>query len=87
MQQLIAWSRLQKLQPTPQPLPAPDAAIPQPDRQDQQEKAPANPQNQQTPTQSLTGKIVKDRSFVLVGVVGTSTVMPRWCDAHRQLER
>ena len=59
-QQLIAWSRLQKPQPAPQPLPPRDTPIPQPDPQGQQAQQPADPQNQQTPTQSFTGKIVKD---------------------------
>ena len=58
---LIAWSRLQNPQPTPQPLPPRDAQIPQPGQsEDQQAKLPADPQNQQVPTQSYTGKIVKD---------------------------
>ena len=57
--QLVAWSRLQKPQPAPQPLPPRDTPLPQPDPQDQQAKPPADPHNQQTPTQSFTGKIVK----------------------------
>jgi hypothetical protein len=58
---LIAWSHLQNPQPTPQPLPPRDAQIPQPGHsEDQQAKLPADPQNQQVPTQSYTGEIVKD---------------------------
>jgi hypothetical protein len=75
VRQLVAWSRLQKPQPTPQPLPPPDAPIPQPDRQDQdqQAKRPADPQNQQTPTQSFTGKIVKDGGRYVLKVASNST--------------
>ena len=60
-QQLVAWSRLQKPQPAPQPLPPRDTPIPQPDQPGQQSKQPATPQDQeQTPAQTFTGKIVKD---------------------------
>src|SRR6266566_578684 len=63
-QQLVAWSRLQKPQPAPQPLPPRDTPIPQPEQQkdqpDQQPSQPGDPQHQQTPTQSFTGKIIKD---------------------------
>jgi hypothetical protein len=61
--QLIAWSRLQEPQPTPQPLPPRDNRIPRPDQQDQQGQQPADPQTpqDQTPvTQAFTGKIIKD---------------------------
>ena len=59
--QLIAWSGLQKPQPTPQPLPPRDTPVPQPDQPtDQQANPPADPHSEQTPTQSFTGKIVKD---------------------------
>jgi hypothetical protein len=75
VRQLVAWSRLQKPQPTPQPLPPPDTPIPQPDPQDhdQQAKRPADPQNQQTPTQSFTGKIVKDGGRFVLKVATNST--------------
>jgi Protein of unknown function (DUF5818) len=72
-QQLIAWSRLQKPQPAPQPLPPRDTPIPQPD---QQGKQPADPQTppQQTPiTQSFTGKIVKDDGTKYVLKVASNT--------------
>src|SRR5215469_15890595 len=59
--QLIAWSGMQKPQPTPQPLPPRDTPIPQPDQPaDQQANRPGDPHHDQTPTQTFTGKIVKD---------------------------
>jgi Protein of unknown function (DUF5818) len=73
-QQLIAWSRMQKPQPAPQPLPPRDTPIPQPDQQGQQQaKQPADPQDQQTPTQSFAGKIVKDGGKYVLRVSGSST--------------
>jgi hypothetical protein len=71
--QLVAWSRLQKPQPTPQPLPPRDTPLPQPDPQDQQAKPPADPHTQQTPTQSFTGKIVKDGGRYVLKVSSNST--------------
>jgi hypothetical protein len=71
--QLVAWSRLQKPQPTPQPLPPRDTPLPQPDPQDQQAKQPADPHTQQTPTQSFTGKIVKDGGRYVLKVASNST--------------
>ena len=74
--QLVAWSRLQKPQPAPQPLPPRDTPIPQPDQQDQQDqqaKRPANPQNQQVPVQSFTGKIVKDGGRYVLKVASNSS--------------
>jgi Protein of unknown function (DUF5818) len=65
-QQLIAWSRLQKPQPAPQPLPPQDTPVPQPDQQGKQPANPQTPQDQTPTTQSFTGKIVKDgNKFVL----------------------
>lgn len=63
--QLIAWSGLQKPQPAPQPLPPRDTPVPQPDQsQDQQSASPAD--HDSSPSQSFTGKIVKDgSSYVL----------------------
>jgi|SRR5579872_3405703 len=59
--QLIAWSGLQKPQPTPQPLPPRDTPVPQPDQPtDQQTKPPADQNTEQRPTESFTGKIVKE---------------------------
>jgi hypothetical protein len=72
-QQLIAWSRLQKPQPAPQPLPPPDTTIPQPD---QQGKRPADPQTSQdqTPvTQSFTGKVIKDGNKYVLKVASNIT--------------
>lgn len=65
--QLIAWSSLQKPQPAPQPMPSQDNGVPQPGQSsDQEAKPPADPQTQQSPAQSFTGKIVKDAgSYVL----------------------
>jgi hypothetical protein len=59
-QQLVAWSRLQKPQPAPQPLPPRDTPLPQPDPQDQQSKPPADPEGQHPTTQTFTGKIIED---------------------------
>jgi Protein of unknown function (DUF5818) len=74
-QQLIAWSRLQKPQPAPQPLPPRDTPIPQPDQQGQQAQPPADPQNpnQQSPTQTFTGKIVKDGGKYVLKVASNSS--------------
>ena len=58
-QQLIAWSWLQKPRPVPQPLPPPDKGVPQSDPQTPQPNAPQT-QQQQTPTQTFTGKVVKN---------------------------
>jgi hypothetical protein len=61
-QQLIAWSWMQKPQPTPQPLPPPDRGVPQPDPPATQSPAPAAQQQppSQVKDQTFTGKIVKD---------------------------
>jgi hypothetical protein len=63
-QELVAWTRMQKPQPAPQPMPPPEKGVPEPG---QQAAPPANPPAEdQTPTQSFTGKIVKDAgSFIL----------------------
>ena len=58
--QLIAWSGLQKPQPAPQPLPPRDTPVPQPDQPQNQQPTPADPHDQQAPTQSFRGKIVND---------------------------
>jgi hypothetical protein len=64
---LIAWSQLQKPQPAPQPLPARNPSVPQPEQpQDQQAKLPADPDKQQEPAQSYAGEIIKNgNGFVL----------------------
>jgi len=71
--QLVAWSRLQKPQPAPQPLPPRDTPIPQPDPPDQQSKPPSDPHNQdQTPAQSFTGKIVKESGKYVLKVASNT---------------
>jgi len=60
---------MQKPQPAPQPLPPPDTPIPQPDPHGQQAKQPSNPQ---VPTQSFTGKIVKDGGKYVLKVASNS---------------
>lgn len=74
-QQLVAWTRFQKPQPAPQPLPAHDNPVPEPGQQDQQSKRPAEPQAQdQTPTtQSFTGKIVKNGDKFVLKVASNTT--------------
>ena len=74
-QQLIAWSWMQKPQPTPQPLPPPDKGIPQPDPPAAQ---PANPSAQQQPpsqaqNQTFMGKIVKDGDKYVLKAAGNTT--------------
>jgi hypothetical protein len=84
-QQLIAWSWLQKPQPAPQPLPPRDTPLPQPDPRDQQAKPPANPQDQ-TPTQSFTGKILKDAGKYVLRVAGHTTYQLDGQDSLKQYE-
>jgi uncharacterized protein DUF5818 len=72
-QQLIAWSRFQKPQPAPQPLPPRDTPLPQPDQNGQQPKQPADPQNQKTPTHSFTGQIVKDGGKYVLKMSNSTT--------------
>lgn len=57
--QLIAWSGLQKPQPSPQPLPPRDTPVPQPDQSSDQQANPPGDHGGQTPAESFTGKIVK----------------------------
>jgi len=71
--QLIAWSGVQKPQPTPQPLPPRDTPMPQPDQPpDQQAKPPGDSQTDQAPAQSFTGKIIKEAGKYSLQV-GTKT--------------
>lgn len=70
-QQLIAWSHLQKPRPVPQPLPPPDTPIPQPGSQQADPANPAAPQ--QAPTQTFTGRIVKDGSNYVLKVSRDTT--------------
>ena len=59
--ELIAWTWMQKPQPTPQPIPPPDKGIPQPDQQTEQPSSPQQHQEESQPqSQTFTGKIVKD---------------------------
>lgn len=61
---LVAWSWMQKPQPTPQPLPPRDTPIPQPDQQTT--RPVPDPAQQEAPAQSFMGKILRDGSnFVL----------------------
>jgi len=63
---LIAWSYMQEPKPVPQPLPAPDKGIPQPDAQ------PSQPPEPQAPApvsnQVFTGRIVKDSGKFMLKV-------------------
>ena len=72
-QQLIAWSRMQKPQPAPQPLPPRDTPVPQPDQQGQQPAEPKTPQDQTPTTQSFTGKIIKDGNKYVLKVASNIT--------------
>lgn len=74
-QQLIAWTWMQKPQPTPQPLPPPDKGIPQPDKQTDQ---PTNPVPQhgatsQAQNQTFMGKIVKAGDKYVLKSAGNTT--------------
>jgi hypothetical protein len=72
--ELIAWTWMQKPQPTPQPIPPPDKGVPQPGQQSEQ---PANPQQHQEPeqprSQAFTGKIVKDGEKYVLKSTGSTT--------------
>jgi hypothetical protein len=70
---LIAWSWMQKPQPTPQPIPPPDKGIPQPDQQTEQPSSPQQHQEADQPqSQSFTGKIVKDGDKYVLKSSGTT---------------
>jgi hypothetical protein len=76
MQRPVAWTRMQKPQPAPQPLPPQDSTAPEPDQQDQQGKQPADPPttSPQTPVnQSFTGKIVKDGDKYVLKVASNTS--------------
>jgi hypothetical protein len=74
--QLIAWSRLQEPQPTPQPRPPRDNRIPQPGQQDQQGNQLPDPQTPQAQapvtqvTQAFSGKIIYDGNQYVLRVAG-----------------
>jgi hypothetical protein len=74
--ELVAWTRFQKPQPAPQPLPPRDASVPQPDQQDRpgsQSRDPQAPQQQTPTTQSFTGKIVKDGNRYVLQVASNTS--------------
>jgi hypothetical protein len=72
-QQLIAWSRFQKPQPTPQPLPPRDTPVPQPDQQQGNQADPHVPSTQAPTTQSFTGKILRDGGKYVLKVATNTT--------------
>jgi len=81
---LIAWSQLQKPQPTPQPLPPQNPSVPQPEQpQDQQAKLPADPQSQQEPAQSYAGEIIKNGNRFVLQVQDSTTYQ---LEAYEALE-
>lgn len=75
--QLIAWSDLQKPQPSPQPLPPRDTPIPQPDQPSaERPSAPGNTQGDQGPAgpaQSFTGKVVKQGAAYVLRSASNTT--------------
>src|ERR1035437_7227303 len=72
-QQLIAWSRLQKPQPAPQPMPPQDTRVPQPDQQGNQPSDPQTPWQTTPRSQAFTGKILKDGNKYLLKVASNTT--------------
>lgn len=73
IQQLVAWTRVQKPQPAPQPLPPRDPPVPQPDQQGKQPADPQTPSDQTPTAQSFTGKILKDGNRYVLKVAGNTT--------------
>ena len=73
IQQLVAWTRVQKPQPAPQPLPPRDTPAPQPDQQGKQPADPQTPSDQTPTAQSFTGKILKDGNRYVLKVAGNTT--------------
>jgi hypothetical protein len=84
--QLIAWSRLQEPQPTPQPLPARDNRIPKPDQRGGQQTEPQTPQDQTPTTQSFTGRIIKDGDKYVLKVASNVTYDLQEQDAVQRYE-
>jgi hypothetical protein len=83
--QLVAWTSVQKPRPVPQPLPPPDKGVPQ---ADPQTPPPAPPQgDQQKPTQTFTGKIVKDGEKYVLKAGGTSYQLDDQNDAKQYQEK
>jgi outer membrane biosynthesis protein TonB len=73
MQQPVAWTRMQKPQPAPQPLPPQDTTVPEPDQQGKQPENPQTPSQQTPVTQSFTGKIVKDGDKYVLKVASNTS--------------
>src|SRR5579872_6643010 len=59
--ELIAWSSLQKPQPTPQPLPPADKPVPEPDggQRHGNPSAPPSADSQPSPGDAFVGRIAK----------------------------
>ncbi len=70
--ELIAWTWMQKPQPTPQPIPPPDKGIPQPDQQTAQPSPQQHQEESQPQSQTFTGKIVKDGDKYVLKSSGTT---------------
>ena len=73
MQQPVAWTRMQKPQPAPQPLPPQDTTVPEPDQQGKQPADPPTPSQQTPVNQSFTGKIVKDGDKYVLKVASNTS--------------
>jgi len=73
--ELIAWSSMQKPQPTPQPLPPPDKPIPAPDSQSQSAPRQEAPDTQPATSDANTfiGRIAKQGSGYVLTVSGGTT--------------
>lgn len=67
-QQLIAWSWMQKPQPAPQPMPPKEAPVPQAD----DSRQTPDPQSQTQPTQTFTGKIVREGTRYVLKVASNN---------------
>ncbi len=69
--ELIAWSSLQKPQPTPQPLPPPDKAIPEPAQQRTSDaKSESGGTSEQTSVKTFVGTVVKQDELYVLRVAG-----------------
>lgn len=72
--ELIAWSNLQKPQPTPQPLPPADKPIPETGSDRSQSNPTAsNAEPQQTPADACVGRIAKAGEGYILAVSGGTT--------------
>jgi hypothetical protein len=71
--QLIAWSRLQKPQPAPQPMPPQDTPVPEPGQPGNQPADPQTPSQPTPRTQAFTGKILKDGNKYVLKVASNIT--------------